>query len=84
MENLITDLKRLDDQGLSLEQADERIFDKTGLMLSPITRKFENPKGLTLTKLIANLEQIVAPERRFREAVDTFADREKNIPIQTI
>ncbi len=77
MEQLIEDLKNYEKQGLSLQEADVKMYKEKELPLRTIIKKLD---AKTLPELITKLEE---PTKQLKAAVDGFVDdlnqQEKNI-----
>ena len=68
MEELIGNLKNYKKQGLTLAEADVKMYKEKGLSLSTIIKKLDVK---SLTKLIEVLEE-KSPGKQYEKAVDAF------------
>ena len=80
---LVEVLKGYEKQGLNTKEAMVKLFEEKDFILSEILEAMGEKKEIALSKLIEKLEQ-KDPMKRLFDAIDAFADEEKNYPVQKV
>ncbi|MQY79727.1 MAG: hypothetical protein GH151_11120 [Bacteroidetes bacterium] len=74
LEKLIEMLKSYQAAGLSLEEANKKVYEEHGVVLSPITERLDEKDDLTTLGALIEALGKRDPGSRFKEAIDAFAE----------